>query len=92
MKCVTNDGNEAINMNNIDRYCYEHYQIYDSLLRLYQEVSKSVGSITWTEFLTRVLDPNFKASWKTSLIDANNGETLSVVASVVKAELENKGN
>jgi hypothetical protein len=91
MKCATNDGRDAVNMDNSSRYCYEHYQVYDSLQKLYKELSNSDGSISWQEFLTRVLDSNFNASWKTSLIEAD-GRTVSVVADVAKAELEHIGN
>ena len=88
MKCVVNDGKEAITINNIDRYCYEHYQVYDSLQKLYQQFSNSNKSISWQEYLTRVLDTNFTAPWKISLIDNNNGRVLPSVASVASIELK----
>ena len=43
MKCIVNDGKDAVTTNDVDRYCYEHYQIYDSLLKLYQQVVKSAA-------------------------------------------------
>ena len=88
MKCVVNDGKEAITINNIDRYCYEHYQVYDSLQKLYQKVSISSGSLPWEQYLTKVLDTNFNASWKTSLIDSSTGRTLDLVATVARVELK----
>ena len=88
MKCVVNDGKEAITINNIDRYCYEHYQVYDSLQKLYQKVSISSGSLPWEQYLTKVLDTNFNASWKTSLIDPSTGSTLDLVATVARVELK----
>jgi hypothetical protein len=39
MRCK--DGKEAVNLNGIDRYCYEHYQVYESLHRLYQQLYNS---------------------------------------------------
>jgi hypothetical protein len=87
MKCIVNDGRDAVTINDIDRYCYEHYQIYDSLQKLYQEVVKSYGPLTWNGYLKKVLDDQFKAPWKTSLIDAN-GKTLDTIASVGRAEFE----
>ena len=88
MKCVANDGKEAITINSIDRYCYEHYQVYDGLQKLYQQVSISSGSLPWEQYLTKVLDTNFNASWKTSLIDPTTGRTLDLVATVASVELK----
>jgi hypothetical protein len=88
MKCVVNDGKEAITINNIDRYCYEHYQVYDSLQNLYQQVSISSGSLAWEEYLTKVLDTNFNAHWKTSLTDPSTGRTLDLVATIARFELK----
>jgi len=88
MKCTVNDGKDAVTMDNVDRYCYEHYQIYDSLRKLYQEVVGSNGSLSWEDYLTKVLDAQFSAPWKTSLIDASTGKTLDIVASVGRAELD----
>jgi hypothetical protein len=87
MKCIVNDGRDAVAMNDVDRYCFEHYQIYDSLQKLYQEVVKSNGPLAWNEYLKKVLDTQFNAAWKTPLIDAS-GKTLDIVASVAGAELE----
>jgi hypothetical protein len=87
MKCIVNDGRDAVTINDIDRYCYEHYQIYDSLQKLYQEVVKSYGRLTWNDYLKKVLDGQFKAPWKTSLID-DSGKTLDTIASVGRAEFE----
>jgi hypothetical protein len=88
MKCVVRDGKEAVSVNNIDRYCYEHYQVYDSLQKLYQQLSNSNKSISWQECLTKVLDTNFTAPWKISIIDDSNGRILSSVASVASIELK----
>ena len=90
MKCAVNDGRDSVNINNINRYCNEHYQIYDMLAKLYRAVSGSGsnGSISWREYLTRVLDNDFNAPWKISLIDASNGGTLDPVANVAAAELK----
>jgi hypothetical protein len=65
MKCILNDGLEAITINDINRYCYEHYQIYDSLQKLYQQVVNSNGILTWNDYLKKVLDPQFNEPWKT---------------------------
>jgi hypothetical protein len=43
MKCVVKDGKEAVSGNDIDRYCYEHYQVYESLHRLYQQLCAIKG-------------------------------------------------
>lgn len=83
MKCAVNDGREAVAINNIDRYCNEHYQIYDMLKRLYPG-----DFMPWQEYLSKVLDTNYNAPWKISLIDASNGSTLDIVASVARAELK----
>jgi hypothetical protein len=88
MNCVVNDGKEAITIKNIDRYCYEHYQVYDSLQKLYQQVSISSGPLPWEQYLTKVLDANFNASWKTSLIDPSTGRMLDLVATVARVELK----
>jgi hypothetical protein len=83
MKCAVNDGREAVAINNIDKYCNEHYQIYDTLKRLYP------GDImSWREYLSKVLDTNYNAPWKISLIDASNGSPLDIVARVARAELK----
>ena len=42
-KCIVNDGKDAITVNNIDKYCYDHHQIFDSLRKLYTEVSISTA-------------------------------------------------
>ena len=88
MKCVVKDGKEAVSVNDIDRYCYEHYQVYESLHRLYQQLYNSNKSISWQEYLTNVLDTNFTAPWKISIIDDNNKRILPSVASVVNIELK----
>jgi hypothetical protein len=92
MKCIINDGKDAVSINNIIRYCYEHYQIYDSIQSLYKQISSSDKSISWRQFLTKALDTNFNASWKISLVDTRTGITLDKVANVARAELEQKGN
>jgi hypothetical protein len=71
-------------LDKIDRYCYEHYQVYDMLKRLYPG-----DSMSWREYLNKVLDANFNTSWKVSLIDASNGKILDIVAKVARAELKN---
>jgi hypothetical protein len=88
MKCIVNDGRDAVSINYNNKFCYEHYQIYDTLQKLYLEVVKSNGSLSWNNYLTRVLDPQFIVPWKSSLIDNNSGKTLDTVSSVVRAELE----
>ena len=64
MTYAIEDGKDAIAINNIHKYCYDHYKIYDSLRKLYTEVSKSHNSLSWNDFLTNVLDVNYKESWK----------------------------
>ena len=59
------------------------YQVYNMLKRLYPE-----DSMSWKEYLNKVLDANFNASWKVSLIDASNGKALDIVANVARAELK----
>jgi hypothetical protein len=44
--------------------------------------------MSWKEYLNKVLDANFNASWKVSLIDASNGKALDIVANVARAELK----
>jgi hypothetical protein len=88
MKCAVDDGKDAVAMNNINRYCYYHYQIYDSLRNLYTEVSTSDTSLSWNDYLTKVLDVNYKESWKTHLVDSTNGMTLDSIADVARAELK----
>jgi hypothetical protein len=88
MKCIINDGKDAVSINNIIRYCYEHYQIYDSMQSLYKQASSSDKSISWRQFLTKVLDTNFNASWKISLVDTSTGITLDKVANIASAELK----
>jgi hypothetical protein len=83
MKCAVNDGKEAVTIDNIDRYCYEHYQVYNMLKSLYPG-----NSMSWKEYLNKVLDANFNASWKVSLIDASNDKVLDIVANVARAELK----
>jgi hypothetical protein len=88
MKCAIEDGKDAVTINNIHKYCYNHYQIYDSLRKLYTEVSKTHTSLSWNDFLTNVLDANYKESWKTHLVDSTNGKTLDTIADVARTELE----
>ena len=83
MKCAVNDGKEAVTIDKFDKYCYEHYQVYDMLKRLYPG-----DSMSWKEYLNKVLDANFNASWKVSLIDTNNGKILDIVDNVARAELK----
>ena len=59
------------------------YQVYNMLKRLYPE-----DSMSWKEYLNKVLDANFNASWKVSLIDASNGKALDIVANVARTELK----
>ena len=87
MKCVVKDGKDAISLNNINKYCYEHYQVYESLQRLYQQLYSSNKSISWQDYLTKVLDSNFAAPWKMSIIDGSNGRILPSIASVASIEL-----
>jgi hypothetical protein len=87
MECLVKDGKDATTINGLDKYCYEHYQIYDSLQKLFKEVSKSEGSLSWRDYLTEILDPNNKEPWKMSLVDATTARTLDIVTSVAKAEL-----
>ena len=88
MKCVVKDGKEAVSVNDIDRYCYEHYQVYESLHRLYQQLCNSNKSISWQEYLTKVLDAKFTTPWKRSIIDDNNKRILPSIASVASIELK----
>ena len=88
MKCVVNDGKDAVTMDNTDKYCYDHNQIYDSLKNLYQEVLKAYGSLSWLDYLTKVLDNDNKENWKISLVDASSKKTLPIVADVARVELE----
>lgn len=88
MKCVVNDGKDAVTMDNTDKYCYDHNQIYDSLMNLYQEVFKAYGSLSWLDYLTKVLDNDNKENWKISLVDASSKKTLPIVADVARVELE----
>jgi hypothetical protein len=87
MECLVKDGKNAVNINGVGKYCYEDYQIYDSLQKLYNEVNKTEGSLSWKDYLTKTLDPNNKEPWKISLVDATTGRTLDSVAKVAKAEL-----
>lgn len=87
MKCIAKDGKDAVSVNNIDRYYYEHYQVYESLHRLYQQLYNSNKAISWQGYLTKVLDSNFTAPWKMSIIDDSNGRILPSVASVASIEL-----
>jgi hypothetical protein len=86
-KCIVNDGKDAITVNNIDKYCYDHHQIFDSLRKLYTEVSISNASLTFIDYLTKVLDVNYKESWKTPLVNSTNGRTSDIIADVARAEL-----
>ena len=87
-KCIVNDGKDAITLNNIDRYCYDHYQIFDSLMKLYVEVYTSGASLSLRDYLMKVLDSNYKESWKTQLVKSNNdGRPLDIIADVARAEL-----
>ena len=87
-KCIVNDGKDAITLNNIDRYCYDHYQIFDSLMKLHVEVYTSNASLSLRDYLMKVLDANYKESWKTQLVKSNNdGRTLDIISDVARAEL-----
>lgn len=88
MRCALNDGKDTVVINNIDKYCYEHYQIRDSLWKLYQKVLSGYGYLSWHDYLTRVLDTNNKENWKAPLIDASSGKTLDSIASLARKELE----
>ena len=88
MKCAVDDGKDAVVVNDIHKYCYDHYQIYDSLRKLYTEVSRSNTSLSWNDFLIKVLDVNSKESWKTHLVDSTNGKPLDTIADLARAELE----
>ena len=88
MKCVVKDGKHAVSLNNIDRYCYEHYQVYEGLQRLYQQLCNSNKSISWQEYLTKVLDITFTAPWKMSIMDDSNGRILPSIASAASIELK----
>jgi hypothetical protein len=90
MECLVKDGKDSITLNNTSKYCYEHYQIYDSLTKLYAEVSKSHTSLSWNDFLAKVLDADYKQGWKTPLVDSSTGKTLETFANVAKAELNAK--
>lgn len=87
MECLVKDGRDAITINGFNKYCYEHYQIYDSMQNLFREISKTQSSLSWKDYLKEILDTNNKESWKISLVDSTTGKTLDIVASVVKAEL-----
>jgi hypothetical protein len=83
MKCAVNDGRATVAINNIYRYCNEHYRIYDMIKKLYPG-----DFMSWQEYVSKVLDTNYNAPWKISLIDASNGSPLDIVARVARAELK----
>jgi hypothetical protein len=87
MECLVKDRKDAVTINGVSKYCYEHYQIYDSLQKLFKEVFQTDGSLSWKDYLTQILDVNNKAPWKNSLIDSGSGRTLETVARVSEAEL-----
>jgi hypothetical protein len=87
MECLIKDGKDTVTVDGLQKYCYEHYQIYDSLQKLFKEVSNTQGSNSWRDYLAKVLDTNNKEPWKASLVDSSTGRTLDIVASVARAEL-----
>ena len=46
MKCAVNDGKEAVTIDNFAKYCYEHYQVYNMLERLYPG-----DSMSWKKYI-----------------------------------------
>ena len=87
MKCVIDNHTDADVINRIDKYCWDHYRIYDSLWKLYKEVFKSYGPLSWQEYLSRIMDDSLNAPWKTSLSNSD-GTTLDAINKVVLHELE----
>jgi plastocyanin len=86
LKCVIDDHADAFVVNRIDKYCWNHYRIYDTLWKLYKEVFKSYGSLSWGDYLSRIMDNNFKAPWKTSLSNTD-GTKLDAIGRVASHEL-----
>jgi hypothetical protein len=61
-------GEKFSSFSSIDsKYCYRHYQIFDSFIAEHKAVVKAYGSISWKDFLIKKLsdagnniDPDLK--------------------------------
>ena len=78
MKCVINGHEDAVVVNKINKYCWFHYQIYDSLWNLFKEVFQAYGSLTWGEFLSKILDNKSRHPWKQPITDAGDNDRNSI--------------
>jgi len=87
MKCLV-CGKDVVLTNKPMKYCWEHRQIYDNLMKLYQEVSRVYGPLTWTDYLKKVLDDTNKESWRLPLLDGSSKKTIPIVTSVARAEMK----
>jgi hypothetical protein len=86
MECLV-CGQDSVSINNVNKYCWNHYQIYDMLLKLYHDTFESNKTFSWKDYLLKTLEIELPIpGWKQSLTD-HEGKPLDMVASVAKAEL-----
>ena len=52
MKCLV-CGQDSVSINNVNKYCWNHYQIYDMLLKLYHDVFESNQTFSWKELFVK---------------------------------------
>jgi plastocyanin len=78
MKCVIDDHTDAVVVNRISKYCWNHYRIYDSLWKLYKDVFEEYDPLSWGEYLSRILDNTFTSPWKQPILLADSKKQSSI--------------
>ena len=79
MKCVIGGHTDALDIDTVDRYCWNHYQIFWNLWFSHKDVDAKYGPLSWEEFLTKILDVNYKDPWKDSILAADSAIQDSIL-------------
>ena len=77
MKCLVNDGRDTVDMNGIKRYCWIHYQIYNSHFALLK------NSLTPNKYKEHLLEMSKAKDMP------GTGDTFRLLSDVAKVESEN---
>jgi hypothetical protein len=76
MKCLVNDGRDAVDMNGIKRYCWIHYQIYNSHFALL------MNSLTPNKYKEHLIQMSKAKD------EPGTGDTFKLLSDVARVELE----
>jgi hypothetical protein len=76
MKCPVNDGRDIVDINGVKRYCWIHYQIYNSH---FASLKNSLTPNKYKEHLTEM---------SKAKDEPGTGDTFRLLSDVAKVELQ----